>query len=164
MIDDADLNVEIYPLWRRALVHFREAGFTYGDTLPHTWLYKEFECEALADNTKISGNQQDKLKLKLLHQFQSFREALLEQEQIDLQSVPGVGYELVTPADQTVRALKDTMRDIERVWRNGMARAANVNTAALTTEQRRERIDTLARLALLGRQIKPPRELPPADD
>lgn len=163
MMDELDTNVEIYPLWRRALARFRDTGLTYGDTLPHTWLYREFECEALSDPTKITGDQQNKLKLKLLNEFDPFREALLEQEQIDLQSVPGVGYELVPPADQTVRALKDTVKDIERVWRKGMARAANVNTALLTTEQRRERVDNLARLALLGRQIKAPRELPPAD-
>lgn len=162
MIDDLDPGVELYPEWRQALVRFRDAEFAYGDTLPHTWLWEQFGCGALAD-PKIPAEQYQRLRLKLLSQFHPFREALLDQYQIDLQSVPGVGYELVPPADQTGRALKDTVREMDKAWRNGMARAANVNVAVLTTEQRRERIDNIARLALLGRATKPPRELPPAD-
>lgn len=164
MTDELDPNLELYPAWRQVLVNFRDAGFAYGDILPHTWLWEQFECSDLADQKHISAERYNQLKLKLLNQFEPFKEALLDQDQIDLQSVPGVGYELVPPDDQTGRALKETTREVDRVWRKGMARAMNVNTSLLTAEQRRERIDNIARLALLGRQIKPPRELPPPDE
>lgn len=163
MSDDLDQNLELYPSWRQALVRFRDAGFSFGDILPHAWLYEQFECEALND-PRITWEQAQKLQLKLLSQFQPFREALLDQDQIDLQSVPGVGYELVPPADQSRRAVKDTMKDIEKAMRKGVARATNVNTALLTAEQRREHADNLARLGMLRRLMKPPRELPPADE
>lgn len=157
-------NVELYPSWRQALVRFRESGLTYGDTLLHTWLYEQFECEALAEPNKISADQYIKLRLKLLGQFDPFRETLLDQDQIDLQSIPGVGYELVPPADQSARALKDTIRDVNKAIRKGVARGTGVNTALLTTEQRREHADNLARLGMLRQMSKPARELPPADD
>lgn len=162
MTEELD-NVELYPSWRQAIVRFREAGYTYGDTLPHTWLYDQFECEALLD-PKISWDQAKKLQLKLLGQFTPFRETLLDEDQIDLQSVPGVGYELVPPADQSGRALKDTLKEINKAMRKGVARASSVNTALLTSEQRREHADNLASLGMLRRLAKPPRELPPADD
>lgn len=163
MTEELDTNVELYPSWRQALVRFRDAGFTYGDTLPHTWLYEQFDCTALLD-PKITWEQAQKFQLKLLSHFTPFRETLLDRDQIDLQSVPGVGYELVPPADQTGRALKDTIKDVNKAIRKGVARATNVNTALLTTEQRREHADNLTKLGFLRQMTKPPRELPPADN
>lgn len=163
MSEELESNVELYPSWRQALVRFRETGFTYGDTLPHTWLYEQFECEALAD-TKITWEQAKKLQLKLLAEFTPFRETLLDEYQIDLQSVPGVGYELVPPADQSGRALKDTIKEINKAMRKGVARATGVNTALLTSEQRRDHADNLANLGMLRRLTKAPRELPAADE
>lgn len=163
MQDELDDNLQLYPSWRQALVRFRDAGFKPGDILPHAWLYEQFECEALND-PRISWEQARKLQLKLLSQFQPFREALLDQDQIDLQSVAGVGYELVPPPDQSRRAVKDTVNDIEKVMRKGIARATNVNTAMLTAEQRRDHADNLARLGMLRQMLKRPRELPPPDD
>ena len=162
MSDELD-NVELYPSWRQALVAFREAGYAYGDTLPHTWLYEQFDCSGLLD-PNITWQAAQKLQLRLLSQFTPFRETLLDQEQIDLQSIPGVGYELVPPADQTGRAVKDTIKEINKAMRKGIARASSVNTALLTTEQRREHTDNLTRLGMLRRMMKPARELPPADD
>lgn len=160
---EEDLDLELSPSWRQALVNFRKAGHAYGDVLLHTWLYEQFECEALSD-PRISWDNAKKLQLKLLGQFTPFRETLLDEDQIDLQSVPGVGYELVPPADQSGRALKDTVKEIAKAMRKGIARASSVNTALLTTEQRREHADNLASLGMLRRLAKPPRELPPADD
>lgn len=156
-------NVELYPSWRQALLHFRETGLTYGDTLLHTWLYEQFECTGLLD-PKITWQEAKKLQLKLLSQFTPFRETLLDEDQIDLQSVPGVGYELVPPADQTGRALKDTINEVNKAVRKGVARATNVNTALLTAEQRREHADNLARLGMLRQMSKPARALPAPDD
>lgn len=161
MFDDP--NLQLYPSWRQALVEFRTAGFAFGDVVPHPWFYTRFDCEEL-NNSKITWEQAQKLQLRLLSQFTPFREALLEQDQIDLQSVPGVGYELVAPSDQSRRAVKDTQREIEKAMRKGVARATNVNTALLTAEQRREHADNLARLGMLRRMLKPPQELPPADE
>lgn len=164
MTDELDTNLELYPSWRQALINFRDAHFAFGDILPHAWLYEQFECTGLMEPNKITWEQAQKLQLKLLGQFTPFREALLDQDQIDLQSVPGVGYELVPPADQSRRAVKDTIRETEKALRKGVARATNVNTAQLTAEQRREHADNLARLGMLRRMLKPPRELPPADE
>lgn len=163
MTEELDSNVELYPSWRQALANFRDAGFTYGDTLPHAWLHEQFDCVALAD-PKITWEHAKKLQLRLLSQFEPFRETLLDQYQIDLQSIPGVGYEIVPPADQTGRALKDTIKDINKALRKGLGRATNVNTSLLTAEQRREHADNLASLGMLRRLSKAPRELPPADD
>jgi len=165
MLDDPDsgLGPELHPPWRQALLAFRAEGLKPGDMLLHPWLYKQFECEELND-PRITWEQAQKLQLKLLSQFIPFREALLDQDQIDLQSVPGVGYELVPPVDQSRRAVEDTLRDIAKAMRKGVARATNVNTALLTTEQRREHADNLARLGVLRRMLRPARELPPADE
>lgn len=164
MSDDLDPNLELYPSWRQALLNFRAAGYKPGDILTHAWICEQFECAALLEPSKISYETARKLELKRLSQFEPFREALLDEDQIDLQSRPGIGYELVPPADQSGRAVKDTLKDIQKAMRKGVARATNVNTAQLTTEQRREHADNLARLGMLRQLLKPPRELPPPDD
>jgi hypothetical protein len=162
MSDDFDPNLELYPEWRQALKMFLEAKFTYGDIVPHDWFYTAFGLEV--PHEKMTYGQVKTIQLKRLSQFEKLQEALLTQHQIDLQPDPGVGYALVPPADQSVRAVKDTFREVSKAYRKGMARAVNVSTALLTSEQRREHADHLAHLAMMGRMLKPPRELPPADD
>lgn len=163
-MDDLDSNIELYPSWRQALVCFQEEGFKSGDTLPHSWLYKQFDCEALNDPKKITADQFQILRLKLLSQFKPFRVALVEQYQVDLQSVPGVGYEIVPPADQTERALTDTLDTIDKALRDGYRRASNVKLLELTSDQRREHAENLAKFALLRRMSKARAELPPPDE
>ena len=67
MTEELD-NVELYPSWRQALVRFREAGYAYGDTLPHTWLYEQFECTGLLD-PKITWDAAQKKAHESLRQM-----------------------------------------------------------------------------------------------
>lgn len=161
MLDEQE--VELYPLWRQALVRFHEADFRDGDIIAHDWLYEVFEVQGLKD-PKISWEQAQKLRLRLLGQFTSFKQALLEQHQIMLRSEAGLGYSIVLPREQSRRAYEDRMANIKRELRAMGDEMVNVRESALTADERRERADYLARMGMLRGMLRPPRELPPPDE
>lgn len=163
MLDDLDPGVELYPLWRQVLIRFHEAVFADGDLVSHAWLYEQFECDAL-NNPKITWEQAQKLRFKLLGQFVPFRKALLEQHQIMLRPEIGLGYIIILPREQTQRSYNDRMANIKRELRDMNDEMVNVRESLLTAEERRERADLLAQAGMLRRMLRPARELPPADD
>ena len=64
MIDDLDTMTELYPAWRQALIKFREAGFVYGDIVPHDWFYAAFGLPSAVEQTKLTVAQYQAIRLK----------------------------------------------------------------------------------------------------
>jgi hypothetical protein len=155
-------SVEFYPAWRQALVHFKEAGFTHGDLMPHNWFYEAFGIEI--PNEQMPAGKYQKLKLQWLGQFKPFQNALLEQYQMDLVSEPGLGYLIIPPAEQGKRAYGDGLGEIKKAIRRMTDRMANTNLALIDAEQRKEHADMLARAGMLRGMLRQTRELPSPDD
>lgn len=152
--DHKDEGTELYPAWREALRRWPLAGLTWGDTIPHEWLYEAFNLQPIEDDMTVK--QAEVIRLKFLGQFESFRRALLEEHRMDLVSVRGYGYEIVTPAEASRRAYDEEMHEVRKAIRNLARRLRYVPLAQMTDEQRRENADLLARAASLRRLLKPP--------
>lgn len=164
MLDDLDAMTELYPVWKQALVRFKEAGFVYGDIVPHDWFHEAFGLPSAADQAKLSVPQYQAVRLKRLGSFEPLQAALLNDHGIDLQTEPGVGYRLVHPRDQVRRAYEDGQRAIKKAIRDMTDRGVvNVNTGALTADERRANADIQARIGMLRGLLRPPRELPELD-
>ena len=148
-IEDADLH----PAWREALRQWPNSGYTWGDQIPHAWFYEAFNLPPIEDGMTVK--QAETIRLKFLSQFESFRRALLEECRMDLVSVRGYGYEIVTPAEASRRAFDEEMHEIRKAVRNLARRLCYVPTGQLTDEQRRENADLMARAAGLRRTLKP---------
>lgn len=149
-------DLEVYPAWREALRRWPTSGYAWGDQIPHAWFYEAFNLEPIHDGMTVK--QAETIRLKFLGQFESFRRALLEDHRMDLVSVRGYGYEIVTPADASRRAFDEEMHEIRKAVRNLARRLLYVPTAQLTDDQRRENADLLARAAGLRRTLKPATE------
>ena len=149
MIDSADLD--IYPAWREALRRWPASGHTWGDTIPHDWFYEAFGLQPVDD--RMTVRQAEVIRLKFLSQFESFRRALLEDHSMDLVSVRGYGYEIVTPGEASRRAYDEELYEIKKAMRSMARRLTHVPIAQMTDEQRRENADLLARAAQLRRMI-----------
>ncbi len=147
-MDDTDETImESFPRWKEALKLFHAAGFKPGDVVTHEWLYDAFAVDRPGPTTPYADAQ--KATLAYLGQFKPFQDSLLSDCNIDLATVPGVGYKITPPAEQTGDAYRDGMNDIRKGMRKMGRRLVHVDTTALTDEQRRENANALAKLSML---------------
>lgn len=146
-------TLDLYPAWREALHQWPQSGHSWGDQIPHEWFYTAFGLPVVQDTMTIK--QAEAIRLKFLSQFESFRKALLEDHRMDLVSVRGYGYEIVTPAEASRRAYEEEMHEVRKAMRNLARRLRFVPLNQMTDEQRRENADLMARAANLQRMFKP---------
>lgn len=148
----------LYPPWLQAIENFRSAGFTYGSLVSHCWLYRNFGLQVPRPDTPYE--EANELRLNFLKQFAPFRNAVLTEFCMDLQSVPGqpwdanAGYEIVNPTDQTKIACQDGLREIGKALRKMRLRLAHVNRGLLTDDERRSNADAQAKAAALEQSIR----------
>jgi hypothetical protein len=152
LLDEA---TTLYPAWKEALKLWNH---TWGDTVPHEWFYEAFGLEPIRDDMTVK--QAEAIKLKFLGQFTPFRQALLEDRQMWLDSVPGYGYEVVTPGEQSRRAYESRMRNVAKELRDMARQLQHVNIGLLSNDERRENADLLARHAGLIRALRSRPALP----
>jgi len=143
LLDEA---TTLYPAWKEALKLWR---FTWGDIVPHEWFYEAFGLTPICDDMTVKRAEQ--IKLKFLGQFTPFRQAMLEDRQMWIDSVPGYGYEVVTPGEQSRRAYESRIARIAKELRDLDRQLRHVNIGMLSQDERRENADLLARQATLRR-------------
>lgn len=141
-----------YPAWREAIKAFMEGKFAPGDTITFDWLYEKFLIQRPIGTSLLADAQ--KAELQFLSQFKSFEDALLTEHQIALTNVRGVGYRVVPPGEQTGWAEGQGVGEVKKAVRKLADRLTNIDLTQLTTEQRRENADALARLAMLSGMVK----------
>lgn len=161
MSDELDDNVELYPIWRQALVKFKDAGFTYDEIVPHEWFYNAFDLVMPPEDMPLKAAE--RVKLAWLGQFDKLKAALLEQHQIALVSEPGLGYRIVPPRDQSKVALATAVADYKKATRKMVDMATHVNTAMLSADERRQHTDNLARIGAFSTMFRRTRTLPDLD-
>lgn len=160
MVDNpiTDDELQLYPAWKEAMKLWRH---TWGDMVPHEWFYEAFGLEPIRDDMTVKNAE--KIKLKFLGQFTPFRQALLEERKMWLDTVPGYGYEVVTPGEQSRRAYETRMRNVAKELRDMARQLQHVNIGLLSDDERRENADLLARHASLIRSVRARPALPDLD-
>jgi hypothetical protein len=143
--DESIDNIEIYPAWRQAIENFKKAGFKCGDLLEYKWLYAQFHI--VLPDPDMTYSVFCKGNLEFLNSWKMFESALLEEYKIALKNVRGVGYEIVSPDQQTGWADRSGSCDIQKAIRKQLKRLIYVDADKLTPEQKKENADSLARLA-----------------
>lgn len=159
MIDDS--KIELYPSWRQAVEKFKESGKTFGDVLTHACLFEWFGLTMPERTTPHEVAK--KAEVDFFARFEAFRLTMLEDMQIDLDNIRGVGWLIVPPDEQSDRALNDGMVEIEKAHRKALRRAIYTNTSLLSAEKRRVHADNIARIAALGSLYRRVRRLPNLD-
>lgn len=154
-------ELQVYPIWREALRNWKQSGFTWGDTVPHAWFFNAFNLPEIVDTMTVK--QAQGIELKMLRYRSDFERALRSEYRMDLVSVPGVGYEIVTPAEQSRRAWGDFTALIRRGMRDLGERLRFLALEQLTDDQRRENAHLLALAGSFARWAKHT-ELPESTD
>jgi hypothetical protein len=148
----SDHLIQQYPEWREAVRRFHELRFAPGDILTFEWLYEAFQITRPVADTLLSDAQ--KAELRFLGQFKEFEDALLREHQTALANVRGVGYRIVPPSEQTAWAERSGVSDIKKAVRRLGDRLTNVDLARLSSVERQQNADALARLAMLSGMTK----------
>lgn len=145
-------DLQLHPVWRDALRRWPESGFTWGDIVPHKWFFEAFDLPEITDTMTVK--EAKRIELKMLSYRTAFMQALLNDRRMWFTSVPGVGYEIVTPEEQSRRVYDEFQTDMRRANRRLADGLRYVNISMLSDDGRRENADLLARAGSIGRWFK----------
>ena len=138
--------------WRIAVRLFSDQKKKEGDVLSFAWLYDAFGMTEPQDATPWSERKAS--QLQFLGNIKAFEAHLLEELQIAIKNVRGIGYEVLAASEQSKWAYDEALRDVKRGVKKGLSRLTNVNLSSLTADQRRENADALAKIAALRGMVK----------
>ncbi len=141
-------DFSLFPEWKQAVRDFVASGFVPGSTIPHEWFLERFGMADPVGNRMTAEEYQER-QFKWLRNMTSLREALLEQHQIALDSVAGIGYRVILPHEQSEIAMRRMRKEMRSALTRAVDTVTHTRTAELTDDQRRERNDALAKLAML---------------
>lgn len=150
MTDAADEQPRFYPAWRHALHELELASISPGQTIQKVWLEELFGLQVPQTIAEA-----EKQRLTFLGLFDQLRWALLEKHRLMLRPVPGVGYRVVEPEQQTSVAMKDRGAELMRALGKMAAEISHVRLEALDDTQRKANADAQAKVgALVGMSRK----------
>lgn len=137
-------ETKLYPAWRQAEAEILASGATYGSIIDAQWLDAALGIQPATTIAEYQRNE-----LIRLRQVTMLKESLLEGHKMMLVSEPGVGYRVVTPAEQTRRAMHTRTREVKSAMAKLLREVTHVDRGRLSDEQRRENSDALAKLGSL---------------
>jgi hypothetical protein len=144
-------NLKLYPAWKQAVRDFLQ-DFKYGDIVSHDWLSDHFGIPQ--QNVAMSAAEFKARQFEWLASIEGFKDQLLRDHQVLLQSIRGEGYRWCEPGDQTRVATVEFERDMRRNFRTTAVRLKNVRIQELTADQKQENIDAVAKLSALQGAVK----------
>jgi hypothetical protein len=146
-VSEAMSEFALFPEWKQAVKDFLDGGFKEGDVITKEWLEEHFSMPALKEPMTLAEFQAR--QFAWLRNTDSFRSTLLETHQIALQTIPGDGYRVVPPAEQTAIAQAKFEREATKAYRRAALTLKNVQVDKLTDAQRKENTDAIAKLSML---------------
>jgi len=147
----SDSSVKLFPAWKQAVRDFLNE-FKYGDIVSHEWLADHFSM--VLQDEKLSAAEFRARQFEWLSSIEGFKDQLLRDHQVMLQSVRGEGYRWCAPEEQTRIATVEFERDMRRTFRATAMRLRHVRIEELTGEQRQENADAIAKLSVLQGTVR----------
>jgi hypothetical protein len=130
-----------------AQAEFVKAGFSYGSIIKTEWFYEKFDLP-MHPETVAQYNETTMLYARYLGKL---RELLLVNHKMALRTKPGIGQEVIIPAEQTGWAMQEFRTLISKEIDRARDRIAHVNGDKLTDEERRENRDAVSNLSFFKR-------------
>lgn len=141
-------EVTKYPAHKQAVEDFLKE-FVYGDLVGHDWLEARFGIPSVGESKLLTQEQFKARQFEWLASVEAFKEELLKEHQVCLQSVRGRGYRWVPPHEQTGVAMDELGRNVRKVFRGAGQKLRHLRITELTDEQRRTSLDAVAKLSAL---------------
>ncbi len=133
------------PLWKQAVEDIVE-DYDYGDVINLDWFYDSF---GTLPPEKGTLEEFKAFQLDFLANIENVKNELLEEHDMMLVSVRGVGYRIVKPKEQVKIAWEKLKYDVVKALSKGERRIVNINTEMISKEQRQERTEKLAKISQL---------------
>ena len=137
-----------YPAHKQAVEDFLKE-FKYGDLVGHDWLEARFGMLSVGDSKLLTQEQFRARQFEWLASVEAFKDELLKEHQVCLQSVRGRGYRWVPPHEQTGVAMDELGRNVRKVFRGAGQKLRHLRITELTDEQRKTSLDAVAKLSAL---------------
>ena len=137
-----------YPAHKQAVDDFLKE-FKYGDLVGHDWLEARFGMPSVGDSKLLTQEQFKARQFEWLASVEAFKDELLKEHQVCLQSVRGRGYRWVPPHEQTGGAMDELGRNVRKVFRGAGQKLRHLRITELTDEQRKTSLDAVAKLSAL---------------
>jgi hypothetical protein len=137
-----------YPAHKQAVEDFLKE-FKYGDLVGHEWLEARFGMPSVGDSKLLTQEQFKARQFEWLASVEAFKDELLKEHQVCLQSVRGRGYRWVPPHEQTGVAMDELGRNVRKVFRGAGQKLRHLRITELTDEQRKTSLDAVAKLSAL---------------
>lgn len=149
------MNTSLYPLWKQAVKTLVDLDPQPGHIVKKQWLNKHFDLEE--GSTK---EQYQSYQMQFMKAMSEFRRELLEEHQIALATLPGVGYKILHPREQTGYALTVGMKRLASDIVQMGAMVGNIDASRLTGDEKRENSEARARLSMLAGMVEKTAKLP----
>lgn len=137
-----------YPAHKQAVDDFLKE-FKYGDLVGHDWLEARFGMPSVGDSKLLTQEQFKARQFEWLASVEAFKDELLKEHKVCLQSVRGRGYRWVPPHEQTGVAMDELGRNVRKVFRGAGQKLRHLRITELTDEQRKTSLDAVAKLSAL---------------
>lgn len=137
-----------YPAHKQAVDDFLKE-FKYGDLVGHDWLEARFGMPSVGESKLLTQDQFKARQFEWLASVEAFKDELLKEHQVCLQSVRGRGYRWVPPHEQTGVAMDELGRNVRKVFRGAGQKLRHLRITELTDEQRKTSLDAVAKLSAL---------------
>ena len=134
---------------KSAIEKFDAEEMKDGDMLTHDWMAWALEIPAVTDIEDVKQNQ-----FLVMERVEEFKNYLLVERKIALETCRGIGYRIVPPAEQARHAAYESMRMVKRGLEKGMKIITNTRTEALSADERKTHTDTEIRLAGVAGMMK----------
>ena len=139
-------EVTLYPSWREAIKRLVDAGrIRSGEIITRAELEEIF---GIRPAETIAQHEQN--RLRFLQMFTDMRAALLQDHMAMLRPVPGVGWEIVPPQEQTRRAMDDRLRSIYKSVEHLAREISFVRTDMLSAAELAENANARAKVGQLA--------------
>lgn len=147
-------EIDRLPAWRNvehAIV--AENRWSYGDLIPWDDLHALMGIKEPGPNETAAKYKA--WQLMRLQNVDALRDHMLREHLMYLDTEIGLGLRIVLPAEQTLRVQDKGRKALARALRDMRDGFTHVNTAQLTSEQRKENTDAQVRLAARVQALKP---------
>lgn len=139
-------EVKLYPAWRQLEADILASGVKDGETISMDYMRSAL---GLRDPRELMGEEALREQAQFNFAMGELKDSLTTNHRIVLRLVPGVGYMVTPPQDQTRLALKDHGSEVFNALSRAVQKVTHIRTDALTDEQLRENADAQAKLATL---------------
>lgn len=134
---------------KSAIERFDEDDLKDGDMLTHEWMAWALDIPAVTSLEQVKQNQ-----FLVMERVEEFKNYLLTDRKIALETCRGIGYRIVPPNDQARHAAYESMRMVKRGLEKGIKIITNTRTEELSNDERKTHTDAEVRLIGIAGMMK----------